>query len=478
MASAIERTQCESNKDDLKPCASCKQRIHITNFSKRQLRRIKKRGGGRCNPCIEDNNNTASISSRKRSQITNETGKDRPKNSNAMSSRKRRKSSSQGTGCASCKERQPSAFPLDTPIIGKSKRCSSCIFKEALDFPRPCQKCGVAKPQNQYGQVRDLSWGNTNTGTTEQIQAAARQTIEGRKLECLACVTARVEAREEKAAEEKRVAMEEHRIAMKEHGVCFYDFFNPVPPLRYTVPRPTQLAGTYDIVFHSGSVAGEEIENRTTKGKVTIVEDPPNTTSDDDEEAVGGIGISATVEFNPALRSQEAMSFQYDFNIARGSHSCNSDLGRASFHDVDDHWVCKLRAQLIDPKARDVVHISEEEDAGAYLRCVTQRAALAWIKHEHPYYSNGDGERVTFETLEEAEAIAREHEQGPDTSHSWLIRHKNLNKDLTKRIQGYCRHNHKPVFFVEPGDLILYVMWGEDHRQAAFTNCILRRQSD
>lgn len=378
--------------------------------------------------------------------------------------------------CSSCQEpKPPTAFPLvDDSVHNNNPKCSRCII-EALAFPRTCDECGETKPEDQYDPSKARNWSKIwydHRTTISQVEAMAKQAFEFQHLTCLACDPIR-KAWAEQAARERELKAREEELnvmkRMKEHNVQFYDFDHPVPaPIQYSRTKPTSLSGTYDIIFHKAYShdvdTGTSVQNRTTKGKVTIAEGPDTNSNEEATEA--------HVRFHPDMRSDDERIFQQDFNLTRGSHQ--------SYYDGE--WVCKLRARMVD----DDDFVNRE----AILRCVAQRAAIPWTNREQSCDSEDedegeqsydsedeDGDMVTFETLQEAEAMAQAYENGPDVSHSWLVRHKIKSQDLAKRIHGFLRYQPKPVFFLEPGDLILHVNWADNYWFCG-TDCILRRRSD
>jgi len=113
----------------------------------------------------------------------------------------------------------------------------------------------------------------------------------------------------------------------------------------------------------------------------------------------------------------------------------------------------------------------------SYLQCIEQRAALPWMKYEDADQNEEKEDKAQFETLEEAEALAKEHETEPVYSSSWMVKQKKLESpDLVKRIHGFVSQKPKPVFFLEPGDLVLTTAWSDDFRESADSVCVLRKR--
>ena len=79
-----------------------------------------------------------------------------------------------------------------------------------------------------------------------------------------------------------------------------------------------------------------------------------------------------------------------------------------------------------------------------------------------------------FDTLDEAEFIAK---KANDHSDSWLCNHLGMNDYVAKHIHEFVAWRPDPVFFLEPGDLVLTVEWSTDFREAAGSLLVARKAS-
>lgn len=287
--------------------------------------------------------------------------------------------------------------------------------------------------------------------TTDEIRALAERELLSFSI-CQACEEKRRQEQLKKdleAEQEAREAAAKDKASRKEHNIQFYDFGEL--SAQWVPTKPDQLGGEYDIIFHHGFV-DEEVESRTTKGTVVLAENDG--------------ALSGRVEFHPDMR-REIFHFQYDFTL-----DPVAELNRGT-----DWWAAHFLVNMTDEEAKDIVQVlgNDDEPLSGSLRCVEKRTAMPWMKHEEAE-ENDPEERVSFQTLEEAERLDKEHERGPDCSSSWLIGHKHFSESLAKHVHDYLWYKPKPVFFVEPGDLILNVEWSDDHREPAESNLILRKR--
>ncbi|KAL3902735.1 MAG: hypothetical protein SGILL_010717, partial [Bacillariaceae sp.] len=124
-------------------------------------------------------------------------------------------------------------------------------------------------------------------------------------------------------------------------------------------------------------------------------------------------------------------------------------------------WCHQMTAEFIE---EDIVPYSETPCS--YLKCVKERFAFPRIKNEDPD-DNRPGEKTQFSTLEEAEALMERR-----FANSWIVHNKvgNCDEKVARHILEYAAAEPPPVFFVEPGDLILKTEWIDS------SICILRKR--
>ncbi|CAB9518190.1 expressed unknown protein [Seminavis robusta] len=193
--------------------------------------------------------------------------------------------------------------------------------------------------------------------------------------------------------------------------------------------KPESLVGTYDVIYHHGS-CDEFTENRTTKGTckfwLTTNEEKASNRfrkeDDEDNEDFEDDVVSGLVQFEKELQLKDDYIFQKDYTV-----------GSANGTD--------FTTSLVDEEGRDQVECSmDDEPIMSDLSQVVTRVACPWMKHEMKDNDTEEGDIAKFETLKEAETLMEQHEEN---GHS-----KN--------------HNIRPVFFLEPGDLVLQSSWGSD----------------
>ena len=324
-----------------------------------------------------------------------------------------------------CESTKPESwFPTD--VDSKKRICAHCIVKAA---PRQCRNCEEQKDAGKFPEDRLPGLVSSAAYENKSISELQEEVLNGYQPICLDC---------------EPLVKAKHEEAMKTHNVQFYDWHNAVwsghgknaiPEIQYTETKPEALAGVYDIIFHHGTCVGEEIENRTTKGTVTLTED-------------GEGKVTGVVEFLEELCMSEVLFFQRDFEL--------TSTGTDDHGGYHSGWRMICDAMLTDERARKVVHEEQldGEPAESELLCVKERSsACGWIKNEHGGEENEDEDKVTFKTLEEAEALDQAYQNGPKTE------------------------KPPPVFFVEPGDLVLETNWSDDEwREPMETTCVLRKR--
>lgn len=296
-----------------------------------------------------------------------------------------------------------------------------------------------------------------------QIESRARAVL-AMKYTCTDC------KEEEEYEEDMRIS-----AILYKHGVEFYNFTKVFELnqdyrrdedetsellLTYSKTIPTDLAGTYDIIFQRGNHYGVDIESRTTKGTAVLEEDVAKKT------------FSGRVEFHPELQVSDIVSFQHDFTLENGKH----DFVRID--TPDGFWRCLFKAYLVDEDAKKIVQ--GENSRTAYLISITNQSAIPLMKYE--YYGEEEEacsseNMVMFETLEEAKNLMKKHEERQSCKNSWLVRHKGLPAPVAQLVRQFVCNVPKPVLFLEPGDLVLTVNWsGSFHPPHCYTDTVLRKR--
>ena len=341
--------------------------------------------------------------------------------------------------CSQCKAtKKVSHFSKDCmDVNGKDPVCTNCLFDA---IPRSCKDCSQFKPKAAFCSwqwelpvCRVTEYRNC---TTKKILELAAEAASSRM--CLDCEKVRQEKKEQEEAQAEALKME----VFQKHNVQFYDFESLLTAdddsqlrLQYSKTPPTGgfIDNEYDVIYHSGFCQGEEIENRTTKGKVVFQQQEPK------EKFTG------TANFLEELRLTENFGFQRDIRFSEGKTTTDN-------HNKE--WWCELQAVLTDEKEQECLFCGDMEFAEAVVRCIAKRTAMPWMKHEKPGMNKEEDDKVEFATLDEAEALATTH--GDETTNG--------------------SSKPSPVFFLEPGDLHLSINWSNDHREQFTSDYVLRKQ--
>lgn len=459
----------------LMKCAACRTFMPLLEFSNNQRRNGSQ---ARCKKCVDSGKPTVS-----ESWSGNQEGKPTDRRA-SLSGPPEKKQKVSGVSnvppkmppsmppkyvCSSCqKEQNRKSFPCDlVSDNGSLPECIKCIIKR---LGRVCKVCSIEKSKDGYSysdwnRLPDqLVTGDHSQKPAAEIESLAREAFKN-EFTCTECK----EKREREAC----------RAVLKKHNVHFYNFTKVFDMnqngqsekdaksnlhLTYSKTVPTDLVGTYDIIFHRGFHQDMDIENRTTRGTAVLEENGPNKT------------LSGRVEFHPDLRVSGVMCFQYDFTLSNGSHD---------YFKIDEpygYWRCQFDVQLVDEEARDLIQ-DEDESCRAYIISNTKPSAIPLMKIESFGGEDEEDEctsenMVMFETLEEAKRLMKVHKERQTGKTSWLVRHMGLPKSAAQLVHQYICHIPQPAFFLEPGDLILSVNWdGEFGGSSCFTDIVLRKKT-
>jgi Stc1 domain len=401
-------------------CASCKEEKEITEFSKTQIGLKSKR---RCRSCI-----LLAQCEKKQSELQK---KEKAALVNAANPTKLLR-------CKSCKEEKAMHDFCKEQRSEDERHCRRCMKKLSKLKPSlvktakglGCAVCEEVKERAEFSSKQ---------------QGASKGTRR-----CRLCILNGLTVEKRK------------QLARLQRGIGFYDF--DIRKLQWAKEKPNNLAGVYDIIYQLG--AGEEqYETRTTKGTATIVEE----CSDDGRNLVSG-----TVKVNKELEMCADERFPRDFALAHGIHDVSANSWSCEFDNVtlnEEDNLYFLDWDLLEPSAR--------------VTCVAERAGFGWMEEEREnWMDEGDDDAfIRFESLEEAEALVHSHGGGLKESNVWLVKQRSvgdaiqqlskpveLTDVLARKIQSYVLE--PPVFFVEPGDLILTTRWDD----GILTEHILRRR--
>lgn len=463
-------------------CSACNVDKDDAEFSKNQ----KSKGDSRrCKPCV----------ALAQAALLNTTNNKRnnPGNNNVKNAKKAKQ---EPITCELCQvSKKPCEFPLDVFQAGSQAgtcgdaanttattrttvaqvviMCNRCLTDSK---PRACRKCKALKPKDQYS-FKQWQAGYARVQLSRWTRDRILATVTERCLPiCLDCERQQQEelARLEKLREEKEQALR------KKHNIHFYDFGMASKAEKGSLPK--DLSGVYDILFHYGFCSGDAEESRTTKGTVVLKEAGiDNVELRRDEESGVTMRCVGVVEFHPDMARQSVpLTFQRDFRLFKET---NDERG---LHTSE------LYARLLDDDAVDDVHDCCDMEYGVgSLECIAKRAALAWMKYEDSESNEEEEDKVIFDSVHEAQELMNRYERGLKINRQgckgeewwfskWWRKQQQIKKELpdgvAKNIYGFATNKPKPVFFLEPGDLILDMNWTEDIRESSCTCIILRKR--
>lgn len=283
---------------------------------------------------------------------------------------------------------------------------------------------------------------------------------------------AKKEKREKMMALKEAEEQKKHRQyihTLRQHGVFFYHFDDDqyYRSMKKAETEPRDFEGDYDIIFVSGGFfcRGEGCGgvNRTAKGTARLTE------------------TNITVKVDDEVRKT---SDEDEFHYISDFHVNNLE---STINTKDSFWECTGRAKV--EEYEPAFHVMKEQyefndfkdTDGTYPKKatifqVTNRIACPWVKKE-TYWNSDCNVEVKFDTLEDAVKLYNDYENRHQNS--WLVKHKGLPLDMVNSVHSFCAHRPSPVFFFEPGDLVLEVKWIEDYALdvSAYVIYILRKRS-
>jgi len=227
-----------------------------------------------------------------------------------------------------------------------------------------------------------------------------------------------------------------------------------------------ELLGVYDIIFvHGNSV--EQYANRTARGTVTLTQ----------TEGVVELDDAGKIACHFLLLSDFQLS-NFDFDAKDRSGNCvfafdamleKYEMGHPYFHQDDGD-----------------THDDDLHPRRGSIRRIENRIAMPWMKFESGKKYNrrcfsieeeeekkNKDHPIQFGSIEEAEKLNRDHQNRYERS--WLVSKKGLPLEISTLIHDFHAYRPNPVFFIEPGDLILGVIWDDDWAESKY---ILRKRKE
>jgi hypothetical protein len=267
------------------------------------------------------------------------------------------------------------------------------------------------------------------------------------------------EDRQERVAEDARIRAQLglHLYAMiSDYSAGRWDHTG-IDNVRFASTKPKDLIGTYDIVYY---LTHDEYEGYdepyayegTMKGTATFSE----------TETEGPPVLSGNIEFHKGLAAYADNTFWHSYQDLRVVEDVENEE-----RSGDSVWRCSMQATL-------------GRRPGSFLcslRCIDQRIPLPVIPHglyrvtcsghwgDDLKFIGEKNDLVQYDSNEEAIKGAEEelalYHNGPDGESSWITKHLQLPARVSNLILQYVSQKPPPFMFVEPGDLMMRIDWGE-----------------
>lgn len=171
-----------------------------------------------------------------------------------------------------------------------------------------------------------------------------------------------------------------------------------------------------------------------------------------------------------------------------GRVDVEDDGGYSQYFNIDEEKEETTHAQ--DPKKKQYINLvvsgldrnAEElfrpegdEVIEATLRVFGERCGLPWLMDEEGCNSENENTPFKFDTLEEAELVAK---KANDYSDLWLCSHlEGVDAFLAKHIHEFVAWRPDPVLFLEPGDLLLSVFWRDEMHESTIGTWLIARKA-
>ena len=396
--------------------------------------------------------------------------------------------------CPRCQMPRP---PGALKSITRSNICPICEKRECariLSLPRPRAVCGlVVKEKEAFSawQWDDRQYCSFSIQTEDLEQVL-------KPIKCLECFPEIEEEEERIWAEVKRsFAKQRHQ------GLEFYRF---LPNLQWQetasqwqeTANPADLVGTYDIIFRYGYGECEQEESRKITGSSLVLkkktskeddsdseddfgyydneedsededdsddddDDTKDDSNDDDDEDAKNDSflLKGTLKFDERYSTEEtALVLDSDLTITQRKSTSSNSSGSLGY------WQGEFDANFIDFELQGMFQ-PYGEPAETYVKVLKERTALPWIPNKYTAYArewtkHGLEKYIVpqFNTIQEAEQLMEQYENGYGSA-DWLCVHKGVTLEIAKHIHDYHASTWKPcpVFFLEPGDLVIHVVW-------------------
>jgi hypothetical protein len=330
--------------------------------------------------------------------------------------------------CAVCNEvKETQSFSKNQRRKGANAKCIDCCTqqKECSDYKKPKSRGAYGEDQRKHHFPKE-------------------QEDEIRRLEQLEC------ERREKEEFEKESISRALELKNKSGCVCY-----KLPPdwevLPFRDSPPCDICGDYNVIFQ-GSFSSEGAEERTTRGKLVLKEQD-------------GL-LHGRVDIDEDIPVGAGYHFNANFNF--------DEMPTKNAQHSEKIWSTEFVVTGLDANVELEFRPEGDEVIPATLKVLDKRIGLPWLMDEN-YYNLDECVPFKFDTLEEAEFIAK---KANDHIDSWLCNHLGMSAYVAKHIHEFVAWRPDPVFFLEPGDLILHVEWSEDFREGAASLLVARKATN
>lgn len=316
--------------------------------------------------------------------------------------------------------------------------------KQLRNMPRKCSECYLWKPKIEYSHrqwTKDLPHPNAHI-TKEEILDLQQK--------CLACYPSWVEIADvtrQKLEKQRKAWVDKWKDEEGDKDVAFYawplrNFLYEENQVLQSISSKSLTGQKYRILFSRG--VSTECECRTLKDCFLNV---IKNTHEDGDECVE----IKVVQSNDRLKQGYFLYSNFTLKEEKG--------GDHPFLATDHPMLATDEPLPDDPDD------PENFIPFAYLYEVESRIALPWRENEmdsDDEEEDSDDEEeeevhIEFDNLEEAARLMQFYENG-NGSGDWLCRHKGLTPEIAKRIHDFVVWKPCPVFYFEPGDVLLHVV--------------------
>lgn len=360
----------------------------------------------------------------------------------------------QDSKCIPCLERERQE--LEERISNKSLLCAICHGKSKNDEEMVCvwdeERAHAMKVCKACGEKR-------LDDAEDQIVFREEQELDSRLSDGAECIRKAVRIRENTngcIAYNLEGTMTEILRAAPVEGEALF---------RKKAPTREALYGDYDIIFHM-RFAGAPLNfflERTSRGTVCL-RPKLERNADDENENLETFTISGTIDSTTRDKDVDDGRFRECFSLVARSCESNAESeddasntnSESETHSV--HWRADLTGTTEQMYAADSDPEDEEEEPTGSLLVLDQAIQVPWLVMENEEFEH----RLI---QEEADIFLGK----PDYSESWLCHgHASLPplaENVAEHIYEFATWRPKPVFSLEPGDLLIKMDYGRNEEE-------------